>query len=128
LTDTRTIRIFASSPSDLDDERNQLAAVVQELNSTVRALVLHRTVELELVRWETHTYPNVGSTDAQGIVDEQLGDDFDIYVGMMWSRFGTPTSRAGSGTEHELRAALAGKRARGRPAHILFYFCDEPSR
>ena len=120
----RTIRIFASSPGDLEDERNQLGAVVQELNTTLGALVPDKGVGLELIRWETHTHPDVAA-EPQAVVDEQLGQDYDIFVGMMWSRFGTPTKGTGSGTEHEFRAAHAGWEKRRRPAHILFYFCEQ---
>ncbi|MFT7841731.1 hypothetical protein Q5530_36820 [Saccharothrix sp. BKS2] len=74
---------------------------------------------------ETHTHPDLGD-HPQRVVDEQLGADFDVFVGIMWSRFGTPTWRAGSGTEHEFRDAHAGWRARRQPAHILFYFCEAP--
>jgi len=120
----RTIQIFASSPGDLTDEREQLGALVQELNTTLRALVPDKGVGLELIRWETHTHPDVAA-EPQRVVDDQLGHDYDVFVGMMWARFGTPTSRAGSGTEDEFRAAYAGWEEARRPAHILFYFCEE---
>ena len=63
MNSSRTIRIFASSPGDLADEREQLGAIVQELNSTVRALVPDKAVSLELIRWETHTHPDVARPD-----------------------------------------------------------------
>lgn len=103
----RRIRIFVSSPSDLTDERDQCGAVVQELNTTLRALLPEKAVELELIRWETHTHPDL-TGEPQQVVDDQIETDYDIFVGMMWTRFGTPTSRAGSGTEHEFQAAYAG--------------------
>jgi hypothetical protein len=124
MNSPRTIRIFASSPGDLDDERDQLGAVVQELSSTLGALVPDKGVRLELVRWETDTHPDIGS-EPQAVVDDQLGQDFDVFVGMMWVRFGTPTKGAGSGTEHEFREAYTGWEQARRPAHILFYFCEE---
>jgi hypothetical protein len=119
----QTIRIFASSPGDVSKERDALGGAVQELNTTLRALVPERGIQLELVRWETHTHPDMGE-GPQAVVDEQLGHDFDLFVGMMWKRFGTPTREAGSGTEQEFRAAYAGWEERRRPAHILFYFSD----
>jgi hypothetical protein len=122
---TRVIRIFASSPGDVMDERRQLAAVVEELNVIIRALMPDEEVRLELIRWETDAYPGM-STDPQSVVDEQLGHDFDVFIGIMWSRFGTPTPRAGSGTEEEFRAAYGRWEARRHPAHVLFYFCAEP--
>jgi hypothetical protein len=121
---SRLIRIFGSSPGDLTHEQEQLGTVVQELNATVRALVPDKGLGLELIRWQTHTHPDLGS-EPQSVVDDQLGYDYDVYVGMMWSRFGTPTSKAGSGTEQEFRAAYAGWEERRRPSHVLFYFCEE---
>jgi hypothetical protein len=121
---TRRLRIFVSSPSDVD-ERNQYAAVVQELNLTLGALLPERAVVLELVRWETHTHPDLVA-EPQRVVDEQIEADYDIFVGIMWTRFGTPTSTAKSGTEHEFRLARRLWQERRRPAHLLFYFCDAP--
>lgn len=121
----RRIRIFVSSPGDLSDERDQCSTVVQELNTTLRVLMPERGVELELIRWETHTHPDLTGAPQQ-VVDDQIEIDYDIFVGMMWTRFGTPTSRAGSGTEHEFRAAYAGWQQRRRPRHLLFYFCEAP--
>lgn len=118
---TRRIRVFVSSPGDVADERAQCGAAVQELNATLRALLPDRGVELELIRWETHTFPDIAG-EPQQVVDDQIAVDYDIFIGIMWTRFGTPTSTAGSGTEHEFRAAYTGWQERRIPAHILFYF------
>lgn len=122
---SRRIRIFVSSPGDVEDERRQCGEVVQELNVTLRALVPEREIDLELVRWETHTHPDLSGTP-QRAVDEQIDADYDIFLGIMWSRFGTPTSTSGSGTEHEFRAAHKGWEEARKPAHLLFYFCEAP--
>jgi hypothetical protein len=123
----RTIRIFASSPDDVQDERGALEAVVAELGETLRAFAPEKEVGLELVRWETHTHPDIApGSSPQAAVDAQIPPDFDVFVGVMWTRFGTPTPSAGSGTEHEFRQAYERRRTTGRPAHILFYFCQAP--
>lgn len=122
MAEVNRIRIFISSPSDVADERRKCGDVVEELNSTIRALLPEKRVELELVRWED-AFPDVAA-GPQDVIDEQLGDDFDIFLGIMWTRFGTPTERAGSGTEHEYRAAYRNWEKKRKPAHILFYFCD----
>ena len=82
-------------------------------------------IRLELVMWETDTYPSIGK-DVQSTINEQIGDDYDIFVGLMWTRFGTPTPRAGSGTEEEFNLAL--EKLTNNPANtrILFYFKDLP--
>ena len=119
----RTIRVFASSPGDVAEERQQLAVVVQELNATLRALVPDKPTVIELITWEGYVHPDVGR-DAQEVVSRQI-PDYDVFLGIMWSRFGTPTKVAGSGTEEEFRMAHAGWQDRGIPSHILFYFCHQ---
>jgi Domain of unknown function (DUF4062) len=119
----RTIRVFASSPSDVSDERQQLSVVVQELNATLRALVPDRPTVVELIKWETYVHPDMGR-DAQDVVSRQI-PDYDVFLGIMWSRFGTPTKDADSGTEQEFWDAHAGWEKRRTPSHILFYFCRQ---
>jgi hypothetical protein len=119
------VRIFLASPGDVVAERDQVAKVVQELNTTLSALAPDQGIVLELIRWESHVHPGLG-TDAQDVVNQQI-DDYDIFVGVMWRRFGTPTSRAESGTEEEFRIAHRAWRDRRRLLQILFYFCQAPS-
>jgi hypothetical protein len=116
------LRIFVSSPSDMDEKRALLRDVVRELNVT---LSQHLGVRFDLVGWETHAYPSVG-VDAQNVINDQIGDDYDIFVGMMWNRFGTPTSRAGSGTVEEFERAYERFCENPNQIRIMFYFKDAP--
>lgn len=114
------LQAFVASPSDVADERSILEDVVRELNLTwSKSLGLR----VELVKWETHAYPAVGE-DAQQIINNQLGDEYDIFIGVMWSRFGTPTGRYGSGTEEEFERAFAKWKANSDSVHVMFYFKD----
>lgn len=81
-------------------------------------------VLLELVRWETHTHPAFAS-DTQAAVNDQIGDEYDVFLGILWGRFGTPTPRASSGTEEEFLRALSRHRREGTP-EIMIYFKDAP--
>ncbi|MDO8777691.1 MAG: DUF4062 domain-containing protein [Burkholderiaceae bacterium] len=116
------LTIFLASPSDLSEERNRLADVVKTWNHTWSR---HLSLRLELIRWEDDAYPAVG-IDAQDVVNRQLPTDYDLFIGLMWSRFGTPTGRAGSGTEEEFDRALARHKANPGEIDILFYFKDAP--
>lgn len=116
------LQVFVASPRDLADERAALEDVIRELNSTWSRTLGYR---LDLVRWETHAVPGLGR-DPQDVVNRSVPQDCDIFIGMLWSRFGTPTSRAESGTQEEFHMAL--KRYRHDPSsvRIMFYFKDEP--
>src|SRR5438309_1896456 len=88
--------VFAASPGDVSRERDLLDTVAAELNKT---LCPPLGIHLELVKWETDSFPGVAS-DAQALINQQI-PPYDIFIGIMWKRFGTPTGRAGSGTEEE---------------------------
>lgn len=113
-----SLRIFVSSPNDVARERRALEEVVQQLNESEPG------VRLELFRWEADVVPRIGPPP-QTVVDDQT-PAYDIYLGIMASRFGSPTSRHGSGTEQEFRDAFRRWGRAGRP-WILFYFKEKPS-
>jgi hypothetical protein len=54
------------------------------------------------------------------VINQQVGN-YDIFVGILWKRFGTPTGKAESGTEEEFNIAYANWQQFKRP-RILFYF------
>ncbi|MFC1523650.1 hypothetical protein ACFL6N_02545 [Thermodesulfobacteriota bacterium] len=121
------LTIFAASPGDVDDERTILEEIISELN-----VMWSRDlgIRLDLVRWETHAYPGVGE-DAQAVINEQIPDDYDLFVGIMWCRYGTPTGRAGSGTVEEFERAKARYDSDPTSVKLMIYFKDEaipPSR
>ncbi len=121
-TTINNIKVFVASPSDVKEERENLKQVIDELNKILGA----RTgIRLELVGWETDTFPGVGE-DAQSVINEQIADDYDVFIGIFWKQFGTKTSRAESGTAEEFSRAY--KRACEKPGsvHVMFYFNDSP--
>ena len=119
---TKQFKVFVASPGDVLTERNIIPKVIAEINLIISAIAPEKGVLLDLIRWETHVHPGLG-VDAQDVVNQQL-PDYDIFIGIMWKRFGTPTSRAGSGTEEEyLRAFEKWKKDSKFP--VLFYFSQK---
>ena len=112
----RLVRVFVSSPGDAKAERAVLDEVVQSINETTG---LDRKARLELFKWERNVVPQIGPP-AQEVVDEQT-PAYDIYLGIMAHRFGTPSGQYGSGTEAEFRDAFQRWSRVGAP-WILFYF------
>lgn len=112
------LRVLVASPSDVEAERIVLAEVVEKFNSINRD---NENVRLELVRWESDTHPAVGA-DPQEVINKQIGEDYDIFLGIMWARFGSQTPRADSGTEEEFDRAYKRWKANPRDIRIMFYF------
>jgi hypothetical protein len=116
---TKDYRIFAASPGDVQAERETLARVVNEVNQTHGAPLGYR---LEVVRWETDVFPGGGRP--QQVINDQIGS-YNIFVGIMWRRFGTPTGGWGSGTEEEFRIAYRAWE-QNKSIGLMFYFCQKP--
>ncbi len=100
MAKTHTVlEVFIASPSDVSPEREVLTNVVSEFNVTWGD---KHHVRLDIIKWETHSRPAFGK-DAQDIINRQVGDVYDIFLGIMWGKFGTATTRAESGTEEEFQ-------------------------
>jgi hypothetical protein len=106
-----------ASPGDVQLERELVAGALAELNQTVGA---SNNLVLELVAWEKSARPEMGRI--QAVINHQIGE-YDIFVGIMWRRFGTPSGTSGSGTEEEFRRAYASWHKSKRP-NILLYFSE----
>ncbi|HKR14059.1 MAG TPA: hypothetical protein VJT15_18495 [Pyrinomonadaceae bacterium] len=103
------------------EEREIAVRAIQEwndLNSAERELVLLP------VRWETHSSPEYGTTP-QEVLNRQIVDRSDLLLGIFWTRIGTPTGAADSGTLEEIARVAA----QGKP--VMLYFSramQEPDR
>jgi formylglycine-generating enzyme required for sulfatase activity len=105
----------------VSDERQRLAKVVDHLRTHVASA--HR-LDLELVRWETHVRPGAGA-DAQAVINPQIGA-YDLFIGILWNRFGTSTKRAESGTREEFDQAYARWQKDSSSLEIWVYFSQQP--
>jgi len=115
------ITVFISCPGDLLDAKQAVAEAVQEVDCLFNRYGWH----VRSWRYENNTRPTLAA-DGQDAIIGQL-PDYDIHVGLMCRRFGTPTSQASSGTIHEFLMAQDRFIKTGRP-DILFYFCANPGK
>lgn len=111
------LEVFIASPGDVVAERQVLEEVVSEFNLTWGD---KHQVRLELLKWETHSRPAIGE-DGQDVINKQIGDNYDIFLGIMWGRFGSATNQAESGTEEEFNRAYS-RFSKGGNIQIMFYF------
>ena len=112
------LTVFASGTSETESERFALRRVVEELN---KQLEKAHNITLRILAWPDDVRPGVNSY-SQAELNHQLGDKADIYLGVLGSRFGTPTPYAGSGTEEEFTLAFRKHQANSQSIRILFYF------
>lgn len=116
------LQVFVASPGDVTEERAILDTVIAELNLTWSR---NLSITFEVLKWETNFRPGFDQ-DPQSVINSQLPDDYDVFLGIFWSRLGTPTGRASSGTVEEFERAYTRFRATGSVPEIMLYFKDAP--
>ena len=107
------LRVFLASPSDLEDERRETKKLVDRINSTIREIGW----TVELLGWEDRL-PGYGRPQAQ--INEDV-DACDLFVGVLWRRWGSPTGEFTSGFEEEFERAVNRRRQSDSP-EIWIYF------
>lgn len=105
-----------ASPGDVAEEREIIRTVIHDWND-VNATA--SKVVLSPVGWETHSSPELGNRP-QELINTRLLKNCDLLVGVFWTRLGTPTGKAQSGTVEEIQEHVAA----GKPAMI--YFSSKP--
>lgn len=110
------VRALIASPSDVQKERQAIPEVIAAWNATHS---LERRIIIEPVKWESHAVPGLEGRP-QEMVNKQLVDICDFLIGVFWTRLGTPTGVAPSGTAEEINEF----REAGKP--VLLYFSSQP--
>lgn len=106
---------MVSSPGDLGEHRQELRDAILSWNS---AEGRSRGVRLEPVLWESHVAPCYGMGVQKPI--NFVVDECDFGIAVFWSRMGSPTADAPSGTVEEIQRLSKQRKP------VLLYVCGEP--
>ncbi|WP_207494390.1 hypothetical protein [Aridibaculum aurantiacum] len=118
----RIFKAFIASPSDTGEERDACERIFSEINAGLGNIFNFR---VESLRWENDVRPSIQNKDGQTIIFDQIGSQFEIFIGIMNKKFGTPTPRAGSGTEEEFNEAFK-RHQEKKNVEVIFYFNEQP--
>jgi hypothetical protein len=110
--------VMVASPSDV--EEGALAAVREALARWNAMHAQDKGVVLLLRSWRTHSSPELGDRP-QAILNKQLIERSDLLIAVFWTRIGTATGEAESGTVEEIREHIN----QGKP--VMIYFCEKPA-
>jgi WD40 repeat protein len=114
------LRVFISSPGDVNEERRRAAIVIQRIRRE-----FSRFFDVSAILWEYD--PMLSSGHFQDVIEKPSNTD--IVVLILWSRLGTalPDRYRGidgrtpvTGTEWEFEDALAAKRDKGSPDLLVY--------
>jgi hypothetical protein len=109
-------RVLIASPSDLAEEREAATLAINDWNAQHAAA---EGIVLLPVKWETHARPASG-VRPQSTINAQIVQSCDFLIGMFWTKLGTSTGVAESGTVEEIDQFVAQE----KPA--LIYFSNRP--
>jgi tetratricopeptide (TPR) repeat protein len=123
----KKLRIFAASPSDMATARARIEAVANML----KPLADHLGLVLDVIDWR-NVVPDAGRPE-QVILNQVKPREWDIFIGILWHRFGTPSGAKDSatrreylsGTEEEFNVAYRLWKQYGKP-RIMMYRCGRP--
>lgn len=113
----KIIRAFLASPGDLQEERETIREVVNEFNESWADELGY---QVELIGWEETV---AGFGRPQQLINQDL-DRCDLFLGMIWKRWGTPPENGGdfsSGFEEEFKRSMARRKENGSPEISLFF-------
>jgi len=116
------LSVFLASPGDLQEERNTARSSVDRVNK-----ILARRVgwQIELLGWED-TLP--GYSRPQALINKDV-DSADLFLGILWRRWGQDTDKFSSGFEEEFIRVRDRRRKTGKPEIWLFFKeIDEESK
>jgi hypothetical protein len=114
--DAKILEVMIASPSDVTVEREIVRDIVAEWNALNAR---ERSVVLLPLGWDTHSSPELGGRPQQ-MINDRILVHADILIGIFWTKLGTPTGTAQSGTAEEIQTHYEA----GKP--VLLYFSEVP--
>jgi hypothetical protein len=90
--------VMLASPSDVTEELKIARELILEWNNVNS---FSRRIVLLPINWKFNSYSSFGDRP-QEIINQQLLKNADLLIGIFWTRIGTPTGKAISGTVEEI--------------------------
>ncbi|WP_425616228.1 hypothetical protein NA78x_006167 [Anatilimnocola sp. NA78] len=108
----KRLNIAIASPGDVSQEREAILRVCNRWNGRHDDVVLHPEM------WEYKSVPTMGDSP-QSILNKAIIEKSDLLIAILWTKLGTPTPTASSGTVEEIREFILAK----GPRRAMLYFC-----
>ena len=83
-------------------------------------------IQVRAIEWKKDVFPMITGEGAQSVINDQIKEDYDIYIGIFWKRFGDKSSNGLTPTEEEFEKAFKRYNDTRKPL-ISVYFKTDPS-
>ncbi len=112
------IPVMIASPGDVTEESGIIRKVIYDWND------MHSEKEGVILYpkgWDTHSSPELKiGMRGQDLINIRVLRNCDLFIGVFWTRIGTPTGKTNSGTVEEIEEHVN----KGKPAMV--YFSGKP--
>lgn len=111
----KILTVFLASPGDVAEERLMAREVADKVN---RRLAARLGWHVDLRGWEDQS-PAFGRP--QALINRESVESCDLFIGLLWKRWGQPTGEFSSGFEEEYTIARERRLSTGAPEISLFF-------
>jgi len=111
----KQIKVVISCPSDVIEEKQIVEGVCEALSK--------KNIHIRPIHWEKDVPSVISGDRPQEIINKYFEEqDYDIYFGILWKKFGDPQQVNGlTPTEEEFEDALKRCKETGRPLITVFF-------
>ena len=118
----RQIKVFISCPSDVDKEKEIILRVCDVLSDRIFS---KKNIHIKSIDWAKDVPRIITGEGPQNLIDKYLEkQDYDIYIGILWKKFGEPQPNGLTPTEGEFEDAFRCYKKMGKPL-VKFFFKKE---
>lgn len=115
MENIKRVKVFISCTNEIKEEIDIINLVIEDI---IKTSGKKDGFTIEALNWNKDVYSSKGN-EVQEVVNNQV-DDYDLILGILWKRAGTPTKKYKSGTIEEISKAVE------RNKNALVYFNNSP--
>jgi predicted NACHT family NTPase len=119
-TETLHLRVFVSCPDDVKKEKEIVRKVCRSITKIQAPNVIVKVID-----WKENVVPLITGESTQSVINSQIGEDYEIYVGIFWKLFGDKQSNGLTPTEEEFETALKRYKQVRQPLICLYFKTDK---
>ena len=119
----RQIKILVACPGDVENIKNMIEECCDNLNVELRK---NEKIEFEVIHWKKNVNPIITGNRPQEIINREYDEqEYDIFLGIFWKRFGEKQANGKTPTEEEFERALKGLKEKSTPKIVKIYFKED---
>ena len=124
--DTNKIKILIACPSDAENIKELIEQCCTNINTEIQ---MESKLEFEILHWRKSVSAIITGERPQDIINREYEEqEYDVFIGIFWKRFGDRQTNGKTPTEEEFERALNGKKKNDKPKIVKIYFkLDEES-